>query len=159
MKGLNTFVIFFCLNFQNSYAQFNVLKFAPESSIDYGLSAHITCTANVFEIEGGAGSPYIGMENFGLGLGLSLRDKTVIPELIANYTKTFYIFDFGLRSKISLNGNEKYYVISPTFGVSMFGFFGVFYSRNFGVFSNDYMSKHTIGMRFLISNELHKKGE
>ena len=149
----------FCLNFQNSYAQFNELKFAPEGSIDYGLSTHITCTANVFEMEGTAGSTYIGMENFGLGLGLSLRDKTVIPELIANYTKTFYIFDFGLRSKFSLNGNEKYFVVSPTFGVSMFGFFGVFYSYNLGVFSNDYMSKHTIGMRFLISNELSKKGE
>ena len=158
-------LIFCCFCWYNligqstSRSQFKEFKFAPEFSVDYNKSTNVICTANIFKINGAPGSVYLGMDNFGLGLGLSLRNKTFIPELVVNYTRTFYIFDFGLRSKFSLNGNEKYYLVSPTFGVSFFGFFGVFYSYNLGIYSPNHMSEHTIGARFLISNELWKKGD
>jgi hypothetical protein len=160
MKWTIVLVLLFCLIFENSFTQFNAFKVAPEVSIDYSMSTHIICTANVYKLNGAAGSPfpYVGMDNFGLGLGLSIRNQTANPELVINYTKTIYIVDFGVRSKLSLNMNQKYFIISPTIGVSLFGFFGAFYSYNVGAFSSFYHGVHAIGIKYLFSNVLFNKG-
>lgn len=156
MKVFNKLLILFCVNFQYSFAQSSENMFTSEISSEYNRNIHFICTANIFKMNAASGSPYVGMDNFGLGLGLSVGDQKTIPELIVNYTKTFYIFDFGIRTKISLNSNQKFAVVSPTFGVSMVGFFGAFYSYNLGTFSSDYMSKHSIGIKCLITNKLFK---
>jgi hypothetical protein len=159
MKWTIVLVLLFCLIFENSFAQFNAFKLAPEVSIDYSKSTHIICTANVYKLSGAAGSPfpYVGMDNFGLGLGLSIRNQTANPELVMNYTKTIYIVDLGVRSKLSLNMNQKYLIISPTIGVSLFGFFGAFYSYNVGDFSSINHGEHSIGIKYLFSSALYKK--
>jgi hypothetical protein len=160
MKYTTVLVLLLCLIFNNSFAQFNQFKVAPEVSLDYSKSTHIICTANVYKLSGAAGSPfpYVGMNNFGLGLGLSIRNQTANPELVINYTKTIYFVDFGVRSKLSLNMNQKYLIISPTIGVSLFGFFSAFYSYNVGDFSSINHGEHAIGIKYLFSNVLFKKG-